>query len=74
MDRHEGAYAAEGGLGHTQQCVAEALRDCGLDVRDRDCELLARHLDLVINKNRTLNLTRIDSVEDGAYLHVADSL
>lgn len=74
MDRHEGAYAAEGGLGHTQQCVAEALRDCGLDVRDRDCELLARHLDLVINKNHTLNLTRIDSVEDGAYLHVADSL
>ena len=74
MDRHEGAYAAEGGLGHTQQCVAEALRDCGLDVRDRDCELLARHLDLVINKNHTLNLTRIDSVEDGAYLHVVDSL
>lgn len=74
MARHEGAYKAEGGLGHTQSCVAEALRDCGLQVRDRDCELLARHLDLVIDKNRTLNLTRIDSVEDGAYLHVADSL
>ena len=37
-------------------------------------DMLARHLWLVLERNRTLNLTCIDSWEDGCYLHVADSL
>ncbi|MBO7674540.1 MAG: 16S rRNA (guanine(527)-N(7))-methyltransferase RsmG [Atopobiaceae bacterium] len=40
---------------------------------DATCKL-AQHLQLVIDKNRTVNLTRIDGFEDGAYLHVLDSL
>lgn len=51
-----------------------ALRSCNIAVDDACANLLARHLLLVIKKNRAINLTRIDGVEDGAYLHVADSL
>lgn len=36
--------------------------------------LLERHLELVIEANRTTNITRIDSWEDGMLLHVRDSL
>ena len=37
-------------------------------------ELLLKHLMLVLEKNKEINLTRIDSIEDGIYLHVIDSL
>ena len=37
-------------------------------------ELLLRHLDLVIEKNKVLNLTRIDSVSEGIIKHILDSL
>ena len=37
-------------------------------------ELLARHLQLVIEANKTTNITRITSWEDGMLLHVRDSL
>ena len=37
-------------------------------------ELIKRHLDLVIEANKTMNLTRIDTVEEGMLLHVEDSL
>ncbi len=37
-------------------------------------ELIRKHLDLVIEANKTTNLTRIDSVDDGMLLHVEDSL
>ena len=37
-------------------------------------ELLLRHLDLVMEANRTTNLTRIDTREDGLLLHIEDSL
>ena len=36
--------------------------------------LIMRHLDLVIEANRTLNLTRIENREKGLILHVEDSL
>lgn len=36
--------------------------------------LITQHLNLVIEANRTINLTRIDSVEEGMMLHVEDSL
>ena len=36
--------------------------------------LIKKHLDLVIEYNKVINLTRIDTVEDGMILHVEDSL
>ena len=36
--------------------------------------LIAEHLALVLEANKTLNLTRIETVEDGMILHVEDSL
>ena len=36
--------------------------------------LIRRHLELVIEANEKVNLTRIDTVEDGMLLHVEDSL
>ena len=37
-------------------------------------DLIRRHLELIIEANKTTNLTRIDSLEDGMLLHVEDSL
>ena len=37
-------------------------------------DLLVRHLQLVIKANETLNLTRIDTQEEGMLLHIEDSL
>ena len=37
-------------------------------------DLLKRHLELVIEANKTTNITRISSWEDGMVLHVQDSL
>lgn len=37
-------------------------------------KLVCKHLDLVIEANKSINLTRIDSTEDGMLLHVEDSL
>lgn len=37
-------------------------------------ELIERHLDLVIEANKTTNITRIDGRENGLLLHVEDSL
>ena len=57
---------------------AEALRaalfSANIELPSDQMEILACHLALVIRKNETVNLTRITSVEDGAYLHVVDSL
>ena len=36
--------------------------------------LIKRHLELVIEANKTTNLTRIDSIDDAMLLHVEDSL
>ena len=36
--------------------------------------LIMKHLALVIETNKTLNLTRIDTVESGMLLHIEDSL
>ena len=51
-----------------------ALYEAGIELDDQKVGLLYRHLELVIHKNQTTNLTRIDGVEDGSYLHVVDSL
>lgn len=36
--------------------------------------LIEKHLALVLEANKTLNLTRIETIEDGMLLHVEDSL
>lgn len=36
--------------------------------------LIMKHLALIIEANKTLNLTRIDTVESGTLLHIEDSL
>lgn len=41
---------------------------------DEQQQLVRRHLDLVIEANEAVNLTRIDTVEDGMLLHIEDSL
>ena len=43
-------------------------------VTDEQYELMLRHLDMVIELNRTTNLTRIDNREEGKLLHIDDSL
>lgn len=37
-------------------------------------ELMKRHLELVIEANKTTNITRISSYEEGVLLHIEDSL
>lgn len=37
-------------------------------------ELIRRHLELVLEENKTTNLTRISSYEEGELLHIEDSL
>ena len=37
-------------------------------------QLMRKHLELVLEANKTVNLTRIDSLEEGMVLHVEDSL
>lgn len=60
--------------GRCEDILRTALFEAGMNVGDDKVALLARHLFLVIQKNEVVNLTRIDSPEDGAYLHVVDSL
>ena len=51
-----------------------ALSRLGLDVDQTKREMLLEHLDLLYEKNKVLNLTRIDSLEDAVVFHVEDSL
>ena len=62
------------GLERCAEALRAALFSANIKLPANQSELLARHLALVIRKNETVNLTRITSVEDGAYLHVVDSL
>ena len=56
------------------EVLRTALFSANITLDDRQVELLATHLLLVIQKNEHVNLTRITSFEEGAYLHVVDSL
>ncbi|MDO4796918.1 MAG: 16S rRNA (guanine(527)-N(7))-methyltransferase RsmG [Coriobacteriales bacterium] len=58
----------------TLEQLSLALDEAGIATSGRQRELLARHLDLVIERNRVVNLTRITSVREATYLHVVDSL
>lgn len=49
-------------------------KDYSLEVSESDLEACIHHLDLVLEANKTTNLTRILNVEDAAVLHILDSL
>ena len=44
------------------------------ELDDNSKQLIKRHLELVIEANKTTNLTRIENLEEGMLLHVEDSL
>ena len=46
----------------------------GVTVSQEQAQLLLKHLDLVIEKNKVMNLTRITNPDDAVVLHVVDSL
>lgn len=48
--------------------------DYSLKVSDDDLRACIEHLDLVLEINKTTNLTRILNIEDAAVLHILDSL
>ena len=50
------------------------LAEYGISCDERRASLLVRHLDLVIEKNKVMNLTRITDVSDALVLHIVDSL
>lgn len=49
-------------------------RDYSLKVTSDELKACVSHLDLVLQANKTTNLTRILNVEDAAVLHILDSL
>lgn len=49
-------------------------RDFDIPVSVHQAELLLKHISLVNEKNRTINLTRITSVDDAIDRHIVDSL
>lgn len=66
MDLHEKEQAKE-------QLLKE-LHVLGIPCSDSQAEMLIKHLDLVIEKNKVVNLTRIVSLRDAVTLHIVDSL
>lgn len=50
------------------------LAEYGISCDERRASLLVRHLDLVIEKNKVMNLTRIIDASDALVLHIVDSL
>ena len=49
-------------------------KDYSLKVSEDDLRVCIQHLDLVLQANKTTNLTRILNIEDAAVLHILDSL
>lgn len=50
------------------------LSDYGISLEREKAEVLVSYLELVIEKNKTLNLTRITNPEEAVTLHLVDSL
>ena len=57
------------------QCrLISYCKDYSLKVSDDSLRVCIQHLDLVLEANKTTNLTRILNVDDAAVLHILDSL
>ncbi|MGI6754487.1 MAG: 16S rRNA (guanine(527)-N(7))-methyltransferase RsmG [Atopobiaceae bacterium] len=54
--------------------LQSSASDAGITLTNTQCELLLKHLSLVIEKNKVVNLTRIVDEEEAIYLHILDSL
>ena len=54
--------------------LVDELDALGIPCSDDQAALLLKHLGLVIETNKTTNLTRIDTFEQGIYLHLIDSV
>src|SRR5438552_2176290 len=52
----------------------EIAHRAGLDLTDKQHQLLSRYIDLLLHANQRMNLTRIDTRESAELLHVADAL
>ena len=48
-------------------------KDYSLKVSDENLRVCIQHLDLVLEANKSINLTRILNIEDAAVLHILDS-
>lgn len=59
--------------GHIEE-LKEELSSYDIQISDGQASLLLKHLELVIEKNKVINLTRIVSVEEGISKHIVDSL
>ena len=55
-------------------CLTAYCKDYSLKVSDDKLRVCIQHLDLVLETNKTTNLTRILNVDDAAVLHILDSL
>ena len=54
--------------------LVDELDGLGIPCSTDQAALLLKHLGLVIETNKTTNLTRIDTFEQGIYLHLIDSV
>lgn len=54
--------------------LVEQASSIGVDLTDRECDLLLGHLALMLEKNKVMNLTGIKDPEEAVNLHVVDSL
>lgn len=57
-----------------QSYLQEMARTCGIELTAKECQQLLKHLDLVLEKNKVINLTSIRDRNDGIVLHILDSL
>lgn len=56
------------------QQLQSYLKEYQIDLDDEEISLCLKHLDLVVEKNKQLNLTRILDMDDALVLHLIDSL
>ena len=54
--------------------IEEELSSLGIDCSSRQAEQLDHYYELLIEKNKTMNLTRIVEFRDALEKHFADSL
>ena len=54
--------------------LVDELDALGIPCTSDQAALLLKHLGLVIEMNKTTNLTRIDTLEQGIFLHLIDSI
>ena len=54
--------------------LGDYLAKMNIVLQSQQLDLLARHVELVLNANRRVNLTRVNEASDAIRLHTADSL